>query len=546
MSRKNLFYAILPVLFAVLLVNLNGWGVLEASEARYAEVSREMFRSGDYLHPTLLNIYHYHKPPITYAITALGLKLFGVNGFGARFFLQVALVTQCVLIYRIALKLLGSNAKAAIASLIYIALPMSVMSVRNLTTDAFLNTFQLAAIYCLMVFRLDGKMSGLYGAAVWMGIGFLTKGPAAIVFPVPMWIYLQLTYPSKRAKPELHHWLAAGGSFVAIAVSWYVYLCVQNPEFTEYFLWKHIVLRVASAETFDRDKPWWFYLAVFAIANLPWVAVFLVGLFKERKHLWSNPIVRMSWFWIVAPIAFFSLASSKLTFYILPVSAGLAIVTAHLLGELSPPALARLTMPILGFYGIVGTILLAVPLVVADIHPSIATVAISGTMLIFLAAMACWRTKMELGMKMALTSALFMMMLVAYSSYFLGRNELLVSGTRPIANFIQRENLAELPIVVYNEFLPSLAFNLYKDIITINNGNIERELQFQQNNDWKQFLIQVDDPVAVTDLKRLVEKPSVLVVQGELPEQWDWLQARYPFSQTFDRWRVFYDRNPRS
>ena len=85
-----------------MLVTANLWGVLETSEARYAEISREMQQSGDWMHPTLLGIHHYHKPPVTYWLTAASFSLFGVNDFAARFFLTIAFALQVYMIFLIA------------------------------------------------------------------------------------------------------------------------------------------------------------------------------------------------------------------------------------------------------------------------------------------------------------------------------------------------------------------------------------------------------------------------------------------------------------
>ena len=98
---KNRFYFILLVIFVVLNIGLGSWGLAETSEARYAEIGREMALSGDYLHPTLLGIQHYHKPPVTYYITAIGYKIFGINEFGARFFLSVSLILQMFFVFKI-------------------------------------------------------------------------------------------------------------------------------------------------------------------------------------------------------------------------------------------------------------------------------------------------------------------------------------------------------------------------------------------------------------------------------------------------------------
>ncbi len=111
--EKYLLFSIFIVLCTLLLfINVGTYGVVESSDARYAEISREMLESGDYIHPTLLNIQHYHKPPLTYQLTALGYQIFGVNELGARFFLQLSLLIQLLLVYALSNILFGNRGTA--------------------------------------------------------------------------------------------------------------------------------------------------------------------------------------------------------------------------------------------------------------------------------------------------------------------------------------------------------------------------------------------------------------------------------------------------
>ena len=63
---------------------LGRYGVLQQTEARYAEVAREMKASRDFLMPTLNGVPHVQKPPVTYWLTAGSMALFGENEIGAR------------------------------------------------------------------------------------------------------------------------------------------------------------------------------------------------------------------------------------------------------------------------------------------------------------------------------------------------------------------------------------------------------------------------------------------------------------------------------
>lgn len=114
-----------------------------------------MFRSGNLLQPTLLNIFHFHKPPVTFWLTDLGFELFGINAFGARFFLQFSLILQGILIYLISQRLFAVRIRSVLAVIIYLSFPLSIMLARNLTTDSFLTTLTLAVIYA----RISHKLS---------------------------------------------------------------------------------------------------------------------------------------------------------------------------------------------------------------------------------------------------------------------------------------------------------------------------------------------------------------------------------------------------
>lgn len=107
---KKILYIFLALVFFGLVLFSGNWGLTESSEARYATIAKEMVDTDSYINPTLLGIKHLHKPPLTYYITAFSYKIFGVNEFGARFFLHIALVFQLLLVFKIT-QLLFKNEK---------------------------------------------------------------------------------------------------------------------------------------------------------------------------------------------------------------------------------------------------------------------------------------------------------------------------------------------------------------------------------------------------------------------------------------------------
>ena len=554
MKNNRLLYGLLIVTLIALLFNLNSWGVLEASEARYAEISREMFRSGDLLHPTLLNIYHYHKPPVTFWLTGLSFQLFGVNAFSARFFLQLSLVAQGGLVYLISQRLFATSetsperlqTRSLLAAIIYLSFPLSLVGARNLTTDSFLTTFALLVIYCMTAYYCQRQTWGIYGSALFIGLGFLTKGPAIFVVPFFFWGYLMLARRVDYRVPIKH--LAIALIFcLGLGLSWYVIVAQQFPGLGDYFIGRQVVARVADDQAFDRAKPNWYYPLILITTTLPWGAVWIIGLFRQDYKLFKVADIRqLSLYWLGLPFIIFALSSSKLMMYLLPMYPGIAIISACMLSSFVTKDLRRLSRIFFYFYSGLGILMLFGPLVArlmgVDIEISFPMILCA----VFVLVMPIWayqkfqQPRIKLGM-MALSSVLA---IALYGGYFLGANEMLVGGTRPIARFIQAQGLQDQPVMVYGKLLPSLAFNLDRDIITISDDSeargVTRETEFQTDDRWKQYWIYPDQPESMRYWERLVASPSVLVVRGNLPDNRTQLLQRYSQTKAVGPWTIFY------
>lgn len=558
--RQALFW-VLAIALTALLINLNGWSVLEASEARYAEISREMFRSGSWLHPTLLNIRHYHKPPVVFWLTSLGFQLFGVNAFGARFFLQLSVIVQGALIYGIAKRLFGVGAassqegeQALLAAIIYLSLPLSIIGSRNLTTDSFLTTLVLATVYSMSAYYCQQKRQqagqrkvwGIYSSALCIGLGFLTKGPAIFVVPFFFWTYLMLARKEDYRVP-IKHLLAALVLCLGIGLSWYVLVSRQVPGLANYFIGQQVVARVSDDQAFDRAQPFWYYPLILATTTLPWCWLYLWSWVCPRYRLYKNVAVKqLSFFWLLLPFIVFALSSSKLMMYLLPLYPGIALILSNILLEIPRLDLARLTKGFFIFYELIGCLLLFGGLITQSLGVEVVVTwpMIAWALMLMLMPPLVWQLISQPRLRIGTIAFFSTMVLTIYSTYFFQANELLIGGTRPLAQFIQSQGLQDRPVLVYNKLLPSLAFNLDRNVITINdtdaNHSIQREYQFETNDRWRQYWLYSDQPAARASLAELARSPSTLITRGEVPERWNWLLGNYSNAQEIGRWTVHY------
>src|ERR1700720_3665143 len=71
---------------AVLLYSIGNWSLplIDRDEPRFAEASREMRQSGDFLVPRLNGQYRFDKPPLIYWCQVLAYDILGENDFAAR------------------------------------------------------------------------------------------------------------------------------------------------------------------------------------------------------------------------------------------------------------------------------------------------------------------------------------------------------------------------------------------------------------------------------------------------------------------------------
>jgi 4-amino-4-deoxy-L-arabinose transferase-like glycosyltransferase len=137
---------------------------------------------------------------------------------------------------------------------------------------------------------------------------------------------------------RLRYGLAFSVPLLLIAAPWFFLIVQRQPDFLEYFFWRHHVQRFVNA--FNHSQPWWFYLPVVAVGMLPGsllapaLAVYLgrKRLADARKRTPELGALLLAGAWVVG---FFSLSSCKLPTYILPAFPCFALAFGKLLGDLN-------------------------------------------------------------------------------------------------------------------------------------------------------------------------------------------------------------------
>jgi len=533
---------ILIILFGIVLFfQLGSWGVTESSEARYAEIGREMYHSKDVFRPTLLGIYHYHKPPFTYAITAVSYSIFGVNAFAARFFLIIFFMVQLCAVKRLAELLYPNQQSVGLMSmLIYCSIPLSIMGARNLTTDTYLTTFTILSILSWVQHSQKGKTHHFYLFYLFLALGFLTKGPVIFLPTIPFILCYSYSFPNEK-KFSIHHILGPL-LFIVVGLSWYVAVIIKEPQLLKYFLGTQTIDRVASNK-FNRAEPIWYYFIFGTLAMLPWSLVFISKIkdaFKFKKG--SNLTLTLG---LLLPLLIYTMVSSKLVLYIQPLVVFMAIYLANLLLVISGEKAQLVKKYMLNFSMLILAVLAVFPFVnIDDIqlakHYSIfPIIAIGLVFLIFRNAQKLERLTAPMITIITISTMILM------STFIFKGNQIKINAYKEVADFIQERNMDKRHLLVYNKILPSLAFHLNRNIISVRDGGFDhnREVQFQTNEDWRKFWLDTD----YESDKRLLKvyqqnEASIFFAKTQTkPTPWyNQMKGKYENKKVFGKYVLFY------
>lgn len=536
---------VLILVIAVMLpVTIGSWGLTESSEARYAEISREMFLRGDYLNPSLLNIHHYHKPPVTYYITALGYYIFGVNEYGARFFLAIAFLFQLFFVYKIAQLLYEDQSVALAAVLIYFSYPIAQMSAKNLTTDCYLATFIFAAVFAFLKYRASQNAPKyLYAFFICCGVAFLTKGPVGVL---PQAIFaIAYSMRNRNGKRFSMHTLIAVLLFLVISFSWFLLLLSKHRNLLDYFVVHQLVDRVSN-NSFGREKPFWYYLVFMPLAGLPVFYLFFSylkdGLVKKRS---GHPVNRILMISLFVSLLIFSLSKSKLIFYILPLYLFTSLLSARHLISASPGR--QKVFQGIAWYSY--TILFVALLSGCFIHTPLSIPLLPGILLslagIGLISIARFGNLVPFTLKAPVISGVGTGILIFTLPFLMKANELEINSVKPLIREVKsRKQDNGGSIIVYNYLLPSLSFYSGRELITIDNGNktAVREVHLEMDTaEIKRFYIKVKTDSG--NLREIsLQRMYCIVARKEdpIPDSLIFLKQQLPDSMLAGKWIIYY------
>lgn len=305
---------------ALFFLHLGVYGLWEPDEARYAEIAREMLALHDFIVPHLNYVPYIEKPPMLYWLTALAMRLGGVNELSARFVNAAAAVLGVAAVYCFALRVLDLR-RAIVCAIVLMTSALYAIMAQVLTTDMLVSAAITIAFFSFYLQWREGRRWWwlMYFA---VAAGTLVKGPVAIILPgIGGAVFLTWEHDWRNFWRRFH--VSAGIAItVVIALPWFIAISIRQPDFFQfYIIGEHF--RRAFQASYSHGEPYYYYVPILAAGMLPW-SLMVPFLPWRARHL--APLRAFCLSAAITVFAAFSLANAKLVPYILPMFPPLAIV----------------------------------------------------------------------------------------------------------------------------------------------------------------------------------------------------------------------------
>lgn len=314
--------------------------VMEVDAAQYAEMSWEMFTTGNYLQVFNLGQPYLDKPPLLFWLNSLSFFLLGISNFSYKLPSLLFVVLAVFSTYRLA-RLFYTEDTARLSAIVLATTQAAFLITNDVRTDTLLMGGVAFSIWQWAWFFEQGKTKHLLGGSLGLGLALLAKGPIGVIATgaaiVP---HLVL---KKQWRKLLDFRLLIALSIVAIML---LPMCMGlyqqwGVKGLRFFFWTQSFGRITGESEWNNHPDPLFLVHSSAWAIAPWTFLFftawitsLYGLFKMRFVSWSSrEFVSVSGFTLV--LIALSQSKYQLPHYIFVVFPLAAIIVGSYISKLS-------------------------------------------------------------------------------------------------------------------------------------------------------------------------------------------------------------------
>ncbi|NNL95318.1 MAG: glycosyltransferase family 39 protein [Xanthomonadales bacterium] len=341
--RGNTWLWLLLSVLAVRFLTMALLPVTDTTESRYAEISRLMEASGQWLVPQFEpGVPFWGKPPLFAWLSAGAMQLLGNAEVMIRlphFLLALAVLW---LTRKAGMHELDEN-RGWLALLVLASCPLFFVSMGTVMTESgllFSTTLSMTGFW--LAVKQGSKAWGLLFFAG-LGLGMLAKGPvgpALTLIPITMWLATERRWRVLRRLP----WLTGIVLCLVVFVPWYIAAERQSPGFLNYFVvGEHLLRFIQPGWEGDlygnphREWPGMIWVFWFQ-ATAAWGVLFAWLWLRRAKTQHAETRDQRCWrryllSWMFAPLLLFTFSGNILWTYVITGLPALALLIAGMLQQ---------------------------------------------------------------------------------------------------------------------------------------------------------------------------------------------------------------------
>ncbi|MEA5597978.1 glycosyltransferase family 39 protein [Rivularia sp. UHCC 0363] len=340
--------------------DLGNISLIDETEPLFAEASRQMYITGDWITPYFNGETRFDKPALIYWCQAIAYMIFGVNEWAVRLPSAIAALCLVTLAFYTLYWYQGQTddlegvvrpsrrwLTAGLGATIIALNPETIAWARVGVSDMLLTGCMASALLCFFLGYAQPPASPVkarwyFAFYVLIGLAILTKGPVGIVLPGFILLLFLLYLGNFWQVVREIHLLRGLLAICAVSVPWYVLVIQRNGwNFINSFFGLHNVERFTEVVN-GHSAAWYFYFVVVTVGFAPYSVYLPAAIarlkFWERK-LWmtterSQQLGLFAFCWFIGVFSFFTIAVTKLPSYVLPLMPAAGILIALLWSNL--------------------------------------------------------------------------------------------------------------------------------------------------------------------------------------------------------------------
>ena len=313
---NKLVLVFLVIFTAILYLNLGRDSLFDWDEGIYAELGRQLLLTKNLFVTSWNGSPWFEKPPGIAWLSGLGQLFAGHSSLGARLFQPAVASSVLYLVFLIGNKL-KSWRTGILAAAILATFNLFLGRTRAVNTDMPLLLGITATVAALLYNKKPLVIALIIAFSVWFK-GLAGLLPVIIAFPLLM----------TKSKKYLLDFAISSGVFI---LPWHLFMYFGYGEtfLTPYFR-EQVLARATNPIEFHLESRWFYFKYLYENLGLGVLLVAGIGALLSLKSKKYFPV-----WWVLIPLALFTLAKTRLFWYILPVYPALALLTAYAIDSFS-------------------------------------------------------------------------------------------------------------------------------------------------------------------------------------------------------------------